>query len=192
MILVKKIIRNILKKIGTKLIDKAYKFAEELWADGTVEESLKIADEMAAAMDVHDYQIVILMPKWHDEPIWRSIEIGKLMNGFGGMTYPDYHRIEINLFLLGTLQHSFWRSNKEQKSKILAKVREAVVHELRHVQQFRWLETNKDVRERVLASYTLSTWSFSYWMNPLEKDARRYASTGKDVPFEEVFKKFIQ
>lgn len=187
----KKILKNIVKKVANEIILKGYEMAEQMWADGTVQEALEIADAAAAAMNVRDYHITILMPKWHEEAMWRAIEVGRLVNGQGGVTYPDHKQININLFYLGLLHTSWWRSNKGRKQEVLAEVKQIIVHELRHAKQFVWLDSHRDVRERVLANYKISAWSLNYWLNPMERDARRYSKTGEDVPFDEVFKDFI-
>ena len=190
----KRMIKEALKNGARKILAKAYAFAASLWDAGTVDESLKIVNRVVADMEVHNYQIVITMPQYSKSTndFLRTAEICKLAGAPLGICYPELHRIEINLFRLALDSYSFLFSNANLKEKILTKVEHTIMHELRHAQQFNWLDTNKELRDQLLAGYKISVWSLKYWRNPLEMDARRYARTGEHVPFEVVFKDYLK
>ena len=68
-------------------------------------------------------------------------------------------------------------------------IHQLVIHENRHVHQFAWIKEHADIVnvDEVIEAESKSL----YGMGTLEKDAFRYQSKEKNIPFEEVFKKFI-
>jgi hypothetical protein len=68
-------------------------------------------------------------------------------------------------------------------------VHQLVVHENRHCHQLHWLmEKSKDLAEKVYAAEQKSF----YGNGAMEKDAYKYQMSEKHVPFEEVFKDFLE
>lgn len=181
------IVKKMLKNLAIKGVNWLYKLAEKLWADGTVQESLKIVNATATEMGVLDYNIQVLMPQWHEKPRMRAYEVTQLAMQPLGITYPDVKIVRVNLFLL-----SMGWFGLKSKNKILEEVRNVAAHEFRHAQQFSWIDSRPNLREEILKGYSISVFNWRYWKNPLETDARRYAKTGEDVPFEVVFKDYLK
>ena len=184
--MLKKMLQNLVSKY---VIDRLYSMAESLRADGTVQEALKIIDATAASMGILDYKVQVFLPGQHDSARARAVEISKLMQNPLGVTHPDVKIIRINLFRLSLN----WRLGRKKKEEILNKVQEVALHEFRHAKQFDWIDSNHpELRKKLFRRYTISAFNWRYWVNPLEKDARRYARTGEHVPFEVVFKDYLK
>jgi hypothetical protein len=67
-------------------------------------------------------------------------------------------------------------------------IHEIVAHENRHCQQYDWLEKNFTKEE--ISKIIEAEKDVSYGKGTMEKDAIKYQSKEKHIPFEEVFKDF--
>lgn len=165
-------------------------------------------EEVVKSLNWGDYSLIIKNEEISFFDLFRVSGKGAAAGGIDAITDPDNRKVVfyleninssinkgLNKIILGdkfiskVIRKVFYKG--KSKEEILQKmIRALVVHENRHCKQFDWILThmNQEQINKLMKKENKSI----YGMGILERDAYRYQSSEKHVPFEELFKEFVK